>query len=393
MNKKLFFFLASSMFVSMLGLGLVVPFLPIYASKWGANGFEIGLIFSSFSIVQIIFLPIMGRLSDHVGRKLLLCLGLFFMTIVGAGFIFAQNTVHLILLRALQGLAGTMHLPVIQAYIGDLTPEGEEGKWMGYFNAIMFAGIGAGPVLGGVLNDLFGITTAFTINALLTLLCLFAVIIVVKKSDGKTTAPQSSLSIMNLIENRSILGVLIIQMTMASCMATITTFLPVLATKTLSMSATLIGVILAMQTPVSMLQTFTGRLADKYNRRVLIISGAFLTIIFISLLPFAESFLSILLIVLLAYMGMPLCQPAAAAYIVEEGRSYGMGTAMGILMTAVSIGFGIGPMLIGGVVNYFGLNSAFIFAALINVLGVTVFITMSKMYAGKNRDIPLSEEI
>ncbi len=392
MNKKAFFILVSTMFISMLGLGLVVPFLPIYASKWGASGFEIGLIFASFSIVQIFFLPVMGRLSDRIGRKLLLILGLFSLTIVATGFIFAQNTLHLIILRVLQGLAGTMHLPVAQAYIGDLTPEGEEGKWMGYFNAVMFAGIGAGPVFGGVLNDLFGMTTAFATNAILTFICFLVTIIFIKETKKKSSDIKPTLSLMKLAEDRSILGILIIQMTMAACMATITTFLPIFASKNLALSATLIGVILAAQTPVSMLQTFTGRLADKYNRKVLILSGAFLTIVFISILPFAENFFSLLLIVLLAYLGMPLCQPSSAAYIVEEGRAYGMGSAMGILMTAVSIGFGLGPILIGGIVNFLGVNSAYFFSAVINLLGVTVFIMITKVFTGKNREVPLPEE-
>lgn len=98
------------MFISMLGFGIVVPLLPIYANKLGATG-------------------------------------LFSLVLVSLGFIWAQNTLQLIIVRCLQGIATTMHLPVAQAYLGEITPEGEEGRWMGHFNAILFSGMGVGPLL------------------------------------------------------------------------------------------------------------------------------------------------------------------------------------------------------------------------------------------------------
>ena len=119
------------MFISMLGFGIVVPLLPIYADKLGATGLELGAIFAGFGITHTVFLPIVGRFSDRAGRKAFLCAGLFSLVLVSLGFIWAQNTLQLIIVRCLQGIATTMHLPVAQAYLGDITPEGEEGRWMG----------------------------------------------------------------------------------------------------------------------------------------------------------------------------------------------------------------------------------------------------------------------
>jgi DHA1 family multidrug resistance protein-like MFS transporter len=73
MNKKAFAVVVSTMFISMLGMGIVVPLLPIYADSMGASALEIGLINAGFSITLTIFLPIMGRFSDRTGRKVFLC--------------------------------------------------------------------------------------------------------------------------------------------------------------------------------------------------------------------------------------------------------------------------------------------------------------------------------
>ncbi|MBW1863565.1 MAG: MFS transporter [Deltaproteobacteria bacterium] len=127
MNKKAFAVIAFSMFVSMLGFGIVVPLLPIYADKLGATGLEIGIMYAAFGITHAIFLPFMhaiflpfiGKLSDRMGRKIFLCLGLLSLTFVSIGFIWVQNAFHLIVIRTMQGIATTMHLPIAQAYVGD----------------------------------------------------------------------------------------------------------------------------------------------------------------------------------------------------------------------------------------------------------------------------------
>ena len=76
MIRKVFPILAVSMFVSMLGAGLITPFLPFYSESLGATGIWIGIIFGSFSISRVMIMPFIGRLSDRRGRKLFLCIGL-----------------------------------------------------------------------------------------------------------------------------------------------------------------------------------------------------------------------------------------------------------------------------------------------------------------------------
>ncbi len=89
--------MVSPMFISMLGMGIVVPLLPIYADQMGATALEIGLINAGFSIALTVFLPVTGRFSDRAGRKVFLCSGLACLTIASLGFMWAQNPLQLIL--------------------------------------------------------------------------------------------------------------------------------------------------------------------------------------------------------------------------------------------------------------------------------------------------------
>ena len=137
----------------MLGIGIIAPLLPIYADNLGATGIWIGIVFAGFSISRAIIMPFIGKLSDQHGRKRFICIGLLLYAITSLGFIWADSVYQLVLVRFLQGAVAAMIVPIAQAYMGDLAPEGEEGKWMGYFNAVFFTGFGLGPLMGGALSE------------------------------------------------------------------------------------------------------------------------------------------------------------------------------------------------------------------------------------------------
>ena len=138
MINKVFPILAISIFSCMLGSGIVVPLLPLYAESLAANGLWIGIIFASYPISRVLATPIVGRISDRSGRKLYISIGLFTYGAISFGFIFTTLTLHLVFLRLLHGIAGAMIFPIAQAYVGDITPTGREGFTMGLFNMSVF---------------------------------------------------------------------------------------------------------------------------------------------------------------------------------------------------------------------------------------------------------------
>jgi len=135
----------------MLGFGIVIPLLPFYVSHFNASGAMMGLLMAIYSIMQFIFAPLWGRLSDRVGRKPVLLIGVAGYAISFAVMAFAPNLAMLIGARALAGILSSATLPTAMAYIADTTEAKDRAKGVGMMGAAMGVGMIFGPTLGGLL--------------------------------------------------------------------------------------------------------------------------------------------------------------------------------------------------------------------------------------------------
>jgi MFS family permease len=379
MIKKVFPILALSTFSSMLGVGIISPLLPLYAENMGATGIWLGIIFSSFSISRTIFMPIIGRLSDRRGRKLFLCTGLLIYSIISLGYIWADSVSQLILVRLIQGSAAGMIIPIAQAYVGDISPEGEEGTWMGYFNAAFFTGFGFGPLLGGVLTDHFGMTVAFSSMGGLNLLAFLIAVLFLPEISHKKMATNARVSFREIISSGIIKGLFNFRLAFSIGRGTFVTFLPIFAGIYIGLPPSLIGILLTVNILVmSLLQIYGGNIADRFNRRVLVIIGGLTNLIYLILIPLGGNFWQLLAICALGGLGGAISMPAASALIVEEGRKFGMGSTIAIFAMSMSIGMAIGPIVAGGIADFININSVFYFGAAIGFIGTTLFIWFTK---------------
>ena len=377
--KKVFPILALSIFSSMLGVGIISPLLPLYAEQMGATGIWIGIIFAGFSISRTIVMPIVGRLSDRSGRKLFLSIGLLGYAIISLGYIWANSVTELTLVRLIHGVASGMILPIAQAYVGDISPEGEEGTWMGYFNAAFFTGFGFGPLMGGVLTDYFGMNIAFYAMGGLNLLAFLLVIFFLPEiGQGKTLAsPRASFKQMST--SSMMKGLFSFRLSFSIGRGILATFLPVFAGIYIGLSSTLIGVLLAVNILLmSLLQVYGGNIADRFNRRVLIVVGSLTNLIYLALIPLGGNFWQLLGICVLGGVGGAIALPAASALTVVEGRRFGMGSTIAVFAMAFSIGMVIGPLVGGGIADFANINSVFYFGAAIGLVGTTLFIWFTK---------------
>jgi MFS family permease len=147
------------------------------------------------------------------------------------------------------------------------------------------------------------------------------------------------------------------------------------------LSSTVIGVILAINLLlVSTLQFFTGRIADRFNRRSLVILGSLANLAYLALIPQAHNLWYLLGLCALGGLGTAIAIPAASAMTVEEGRKLGMGSTMGIFITAFSIGMAVGPLISGVIANVADINSVFYFAAAIALAGPSLFIWFTRRH-------------
>jgi MFS family permease len=363
----------------MLGVGIIAPLLPLYAENLGATGIWIGVIFGSFSISRAIAMPIFGRLSDRSGRKLFLSIGLLSFSIISLGYIWADSASQLALVRLIHGVTAGMIIPIAQAYIGDISPEGKEGRWMGYFNAAFFTGFGFGPLLGGVLTEHFSMTVAFSTMADLNLLAFLIVTPFLPEIRYKKMAASPHLSFREMGKSGVVKGLISFRLAFALGRGTFATFLPIFAGIYIGLSPSLVGILVAVNILLmSLLQVYGGNIADWFNRRALVFIGSVINFTHLALVPLGGNFWQLLGICVLGGLGGAIAMPAASALTVEEGRKFGMGSAIAIFGMAMSVGIGIGPLLSGAIVDFANINAAFYFGAVIGLAGTILFIWFTK---------------
>ena len=140
-----------TVFIHLLGFGIIIPLLPYYAETYGATGITVGLLTTSFSFCQFLFAPVWGRLSDRIGRRPVLIGSL---VVTGVSYLVYAAATSLTLLfasRMLAGVAGAV-LSTAQAYVADTTTPENRTRGMGLIGAAFGMGFIFGPALGGILS-------------------------------------------------------------------------------------------------------------------------------------------------------------------------------------------------------------------------------------------------
>jgi len=383
LNYRVFITLFLAVFVTTAGVGLVVPLLPVYAHELGAGSFQIGLIFGAFSLTRTLFVPYFGKLSDRKGKKNLLTIGLFLYFALSLLYAASDDVLTLILLRLGHGFASAMILPVAQAYVGLITPENKEGRIMGLFNLSLYLGLSAGPLLGGVVRDWYNIQISFMCMAGLTfigfLLCLLILPPEPMPKGKKTDVQKRKGSYMALVRNPIIFSLFAFRTSFTICIGITWTFIPLLASTRLNLSSSAIGLVVMVHVFVAgSLQAPLGYLADRLNKNLMVITGGVLAIISVIYLNTASSFGEIILANALLGIAGGISVPAIMALGVIEGRkTEAMGSMMGFLALAHSVGMLIGPLLGGLLLDLSSFETVFSLGAVIMGAGTILFLFRS----------------
>lgn len=363
LNKKVFTTLFFSLFVTITGVGIVVPLLPVYAHTLGAGGFAIGLIFGAFSLSRTVLLPYFGRLSDRKGRKPFILTGLFCYALVSLAFTFADSVTTLIVIRFFQGASSAMIMPVVQAYVGDITPVNREGFVMGLFNMSMFLGLSLGPLLGGMINDRFSLTTAFVCMGALSLVGfgLSLRLLPPTREERVTTESSQPTGWRHILGDRGIALLAFFRFAYTAAIGIIWGFLPVLASDELELSSTAIGLLVMLGVFVSGLAHVPmGYLADRASKRVMMTVGGSLVALSMLSYLWVDSFWGLFGANLVFGLGGGISMPPLMALSVIKGNQLeAMGSVMALLTMAHSLGMLCGALLAGVMMDLFALRHAF----------------------------------
>lgn len=180
MNNRKLITLFLIVFIDLLGFSVILPLLPFYAETFNATPTQIGLLVASYAAAQLVGAPILGRLSDRIGRKPVLVISL---TGTFIGFLilgFANSLWMLFMSRILDGFTGG-NISVAQAYITDVTDESNRAKGLGMLGAAFGLGFIIGPALGGILS-VYGFAVPAFVAAGFSLLSILGVLFFLPES-------------------------------------------------------------------------------------------------------------------------------------------------------------------------------------------------------------------
>lgn len=151
MEKKPFLVIFMTVFMDLVGFGIIIPMNPYLARQFGADPLQVGLLMTVFSGLQFLFSPLWGQLSDRLGRRPVILLSVLGASLAHLGFAFATSLTGLFLARGLAGLFGG-NISAAMAAMADITPPKERAKGMGMVGAAFGLGFVLGPFLGGIFG-------------------------------------------------------------------------------------------------------------------------------------------------------------------------------------------------------------------------------------------------
>jgi MFS transporter, DHA1 family, multidrug resistance protein len=374
MEKKIFTVLFIAVFATMMGVNVIEPLMAIYSESLGATGIYIGLIFASATLARAIFTPIAGRMSDHHGKRTFMLGGLVVYTIASFAYIIATQLETLIAVRFLQGAASAFVTPLAIAYIGEIAPKGQEGKYMGTFSMSFFLGLAVGPVVGGTLNHFFSMNAAFVAMGMLGLFALAIIFLHLPEEPGRHTRAAPS-SVKVILRLKEVQGLLLLRFFLALGIASFIVFLPLYA-ESLDIDTARIGLMVTVNLLITtLLQRHFGKMADKHSKVALMVIGSIISATAIGITPLATSFASLLALNIVLGLGTAISMPANIAMSTQLGKLHGMGTLLGLLNTVFSIGMAVGPLIAGIVLDFAGLPGVFMSTSVIMIFGTGVFFS------------------
>ena len=368
-SKKIFYVLFIASIVTNIGSGMIASLLGMYSKTLGATGLQLGIIYSGISFSRAILSPPIGKLSDEKGRKAFLIFGLLAYTLISFGYIYAKTAWGLIIVGLLHGAAAAFVLPIAFAYIGDITPIGKEGEYLGTFGISLFIGWAIGPILGGVIADVLGYKEAFLGMGILSFASLVITFFMLPESKN-IKKDGNSISYKSILKDRLLVVVLSVRFLHLITISSIVTFVPIFALS-INLSLSQIGTILMLNILVmGLLQQPFGKLADRANRINMLIIGGIIASAGLMGIPFSTNFLQLLFWNMVMAIGSALSFPTTNAIMTVKGRTTGMASVMAVFNFAMSAGMALGPLIAGVIYDEMGLSWVFVVLSVISTLGL-----------------------
>jgi multidrug resistance protein len=346
-----------TVFIDLVGFGIVIPVLPYYAegTRFGATPREVGLLFASYSVMQLVFAPVLGRLSDKHGRRPILLISLLGTCL---GFLilgFAATLWMLFLGRIIDGISGG-NISTAQAYIADITTKENRAKGMGLIGAAFGLGFVFGPAIGGILSR-WGINVPFLFagglafaNAILLYFTLPETVTPDHPARVSAASGRAWKQVIEALRQPQLGFVLTIYFLSIVAFSIMTTVFSLFMLFRLGYDPWHSGWIFAFVGVISAIVQggLIGRLVKHFGEPPLVIVGGFLFSVSLFASPFvapAIGLLGILSVGALSSVGNALSAPSLTSLASKSASAGEQGSVLGVMQSVASLARAVGPAL------------------------------------------------
>ena len=400
-----------TVFIDLVGFGIVIPVLPFYAegTKFGATPSQVGLLFASYSVMQLVFAPVLGRLSDKYGRRPILLISLLGTSL---GFLilgFATTLTMLFVGRIIDGISGG-NISTAQAYIADVTTKENRAKGMGLIGAAFGLGFVFGPAIGGILSR-WGINVPFLFagglafaNAILLYFALPETVTADHPARVSAATGRGWRQLIVSLKNPRLGFVLTIYFLGIVAFSIMTATFSLFLMFRLGYDAFHNGWVFAFVGIISAIIQggLIGKLVKRFGEPLLVIAGSLLFSASLLVIPFVTprtGLLAILTIGATTAIGQALLAPSLNSLASKSTGAAEQGGVLGVMQSVASLARAVGPTLaaaliytavahigFGGQLQKMSDNSilrTFWTAAAIQSLALLVAIFFARVYGEK----------
>jgi MFS transporter, DHA1 family, multidrug resistance protein len=373
-TKKALPILFLVMFLVMVGFGIIIPVIPFYAEEIGATPTQLGLLMAVYSLMQLLFAPMWGRISDRIGRKPVIMIGILGLSL--SFFLMAISTELWMLFaaRIIGGLLSSANMPTVMAYVADITSEEDRGKGMGIIGASVGLGFIFGPAIGGVFSQ-SSLNTPFYLAGATSLLTFLLVTFVLKESltvEQRNSHAKEKTSLLKAF-NGPVSVLFVLQLFVSLSLSGLEATFAYFAAEKADLGAVELGYIfMIMGLAGAIVQGgLVGRMTKKLGEGTVIQLGIVISAIGFALILLIEGFGTAALFLTVFGVGNGLIRPSVSSLLTKKSTA-GHGSTTGLLSSFDSLGRIIGPPL-GGWLFSIAIGMPYISGILLSVIALILY--------------------
>lgn len=358
------------------------PVLPLFVNKLGAPDSILGIIAAASPLAGIVFSFPIGFAADKIGkRKLLIISGIIF-TIAPLLYLTVTNPLFLIPIRFFHGMATAIMGPVASAIIISFFDK-SKGEKLGLYSSATLFGRTLAPLLGGFLisffaykGGLFNYQIVYLAAFILSLPILFLALLIPKQNGADVKSfslPEMTAVLKRFLKSGLVTATATIDMSTYFIYGVLEAYLPLLLIQK-GIPADKIGLLFSIQViSIALTKPFFGRLADRIDKRIQILSGIIILITTTCLMPLLPNYYFIIIDVLFFGLGMSLSTVATSTYIADNVVKTELASSLGLLSAIMDIGQSFGPFLVGFIATLYSYQIGFYFSGIVAILSAGFF--------------------